>query len=76
MRIMTKDEYDQWMAEHIAYAKQYMKEHDRLPINKRMKEYGYNGIKHDFTWNRNNQQARRPRYTVSPVQLRRIGIVR
>lgn len=72
MHIMTKDEYDQWMANHIAYAKQYMTEHDMLPIDTRMAEYGGR----DHTWNQQHRQAQPHRYTLSSVQLRRMGVGR
>ena len=77
MRVMTKEEYDEYMAAHTANARVAMKEHDQLPVYLRLKHYsgsGLGGTETDHTWNRQHQQARLSRYRITPAQLRRMGI--
>ena len=79
MHVMTKEEYDKFMEAHAANARVDMSYHDRLPWYVRLKHYSGSDLGRkntDLTWNRSNQQAREPRYKLSPAMLRRLGIGR
>lgn len=58
-----------------------MERHDQSPRSERMKSYaglGGNYVKRDYdpNWNKSVKQARLPRYKLTPVLLRRMGIGR
>jgi hypothetical protein len=54
-----------------------MQKHDSLSLENRMINYTTNGLWEvvDPTWNRQNRPAPKPRYKLSPAQLRRMRII-